>query len=108
MRMLPLENIEAVEQVLGTLTARSPDPLTVLLPRQPGRKESRYAHLLSGAVNVEELVASMGTGPASEKARITIQAENERIEKLETELATLRQDLTALQTQVAELRKLLE
>jgi uncharacterized protein YceH (UPF0502 family) len=108
MRMLPLENIEAVEQVLGTLTARSPDPLTVLLPRQPGRKESRYAHLLCGAVNVEELVASMGTGPASEKARITIQAENERIEKLETELATLRQDLTALQTQVAELRKLLE
>ncbi|MEI6423833.1 MAG: DUF480 domain-containing protein, partial [Lentisphaerota bacterium] len=73
-----------------------------------GRKESRYAHLLCGAVKLEELVASMGTGPASEKARITIQAENERIEKLETELATLRQDFTALQSQVSEIRKLLE
>ena len=107
-RMCPFESIEAVEQVLGVLTARSPEPLAMLLPRQPGRKEPRYAHLLSGAVKLEELAASMATGPAPEKARIAIQAENERIEKLESELATLRQDMAALQSQVAELRKLVE
>lgn len=106
-RMHPFENIESVEQVLGQLTARSPEPLAVLLPRQPGRKESRYAHLLSGAINVEELAASMATGSAPEKARITVQAENERIGKLESELAALRQDVTALQSQIAELLKLL-
>jgi hypothetical protein len=106
--MAPFENIEAVEQVLGILTSRSPEPLAMLLPRQPGRKEPRYAHLLSGAVKAEELAASMATAPAPEKARITVQAENERIEKLELELATLRQDMTALQAKVAELRKLME
>lgn len=107
-RMWPFENIESVEQVLGLLTARSPEPLALLLPRQPGRKEPRYAHLLCGAINVEELAASMATGPGQEKARITVQAENERIEKLELELTTLRQDVTTLQSQVAELRKLVE
>ncbi|MFA6292212.1 MAG: YceH family protein [Victivallales bacterium] len=107
-RMWPFESIEAVELALGVLTARSPEPLAMLLPRQPGRKESRYAHLLSGALKAEELAASASTGPAPEKARITIQAENERIEKLESELAALRQDMSAVQAQVAELRKLVE
>ncbi len=107
-RMCPFENIEAVELALGVLTTRSPEPLAILLPRQPGRKEPRYAHLLSGAVKLEEFASSASTGPAPEKARITIQAENERIEKLESELAALRQDVTTLQTQVAEIRKLIE
>ena len=107
-RMCPFESIGAVEQMLGVLTARTPEPLAMLLPRQPGRKESRYAHLLSGTVKVEELAASTAAGPAPEKARITIQAENERIEKLESELSNLRQDMTSLQSQVAELRKFLE
>ncbi|MCX6984211.1 MAG: YceH family protein [Lentisphaerae bacterium] len=106
-RMCPFEGIDAVEQVLVMLAARTPEPLAVLLPRQPGHKESRYAHLLSGAVKAEDFTASAATGPAPEKARITIQAENERIEKLESELSNLRQDVTALQSQIAELKKLL-
>jgi uncharacterized protein YceH (UPF0502 family) len=106
-RMCPFENIEAVEQVLGMLATRSPEPLVLLLPRQPGRKEPRYAHLLSGMLKPEEL-AAMASGPAPDKARITVQAENERIEKLEMELAMLRQDMNAVQAQVAEIRKLLE
>ncbi len=106
-RMCPFENIEAVEQVLGMLATRSPEPLVVLLPRQPGRKEPRYAHLLSGMLKPEEL-AAMASGPAPDKARITVQAENERIEKLEVELAMLRQDMSTVQAQVAEIRKLLE
>jgi uncharacterized protein YceH (UPF0502 family) len=79
----------------------------MLLPRQPGRKEPRYAHLLSGALSADEL-AAMTANPAPEKARITLQAENERIEKLELELAALRQDVAALQIQLCELRKSLE
>ncbi len=106
-RMCSFDNIEAVEQVLGALTSRSPEPLAMLLPRQPGRKEPRYAHLLSGALSADEL-AAMTANPAPEKARITLQAENERIEKLELELAALRQDVAALQIQLCELRKSLE
>jgi len=107
-RMWQFESIEAVEQVLGILTSRSPEPLALLLARQPGRKEPRYAHLLSGAVKAEEMAASVPPVPAPEKARIAIQAENSRIEKLESELAALRQDMAALQSQLAELRKLIE
>lgn len=108
MRMLPFESIQAVEQALGMLTARSPEPLAVLLPRQPGRKEPRYAHLLSGVINVDELANSLATSPGPEKARITVQAENERMDKIEAEIASLRQDLATLQSQIAELRKLVE
>lgn len=108
-RMAPFESIEAVEQAMGALTARHPEPLAVLLPRLPGRKEPRYAHLLGGEIKVDELAsAAATTGPAPEKARLVVQAENERVQKLETELAQLRQELTVMQAQVAELRKLLE
>ncbi len=109
-RMEPFESIEAVEQAMGVLSDRQPDPLAVLLPRLPGRKEPRYAHLLCGEVKVDELAAAAiaASAPAPEKARLVVQAENERVQKLESDVAALRQDLAALQTQLAELRKLLE
>lgn len=104
-RMVPFACIEAVEEVLASLVNRS-EPLVVLLPRQPGRKESRYAHLLSGEIKVEEL-AAVSVAPA-EKARLVVQAEQERVEKLETEVAALRQELSALQSQFAEFRRQFE
>ena len=107
-RMVPFENIEAVEQAMSALMARQPEALATLLPRLPGRKEPRYAHLLSGEVKMDDLAAVATIGPAPEKARIVVQAENERVTKLEADLAVLRQEMTALQTQVSELRKLLE
>ena len=76
----------------------------VLLPRQSGRKEPRYAHLLCGEVKIDEIAATA----TPEKARLVVQAENERIEKLETEVASLRQELATLQAQFAEFRKLVE
>ena len=57
-RMTPFGNIEEVEHAMATLTSRSPEPLAMLLPRQPGRKEPRYAHLLSGEIKVDELAAA--------------------------------------------------
>lgn len=43
--MCPFENLEQVSQSLEALISRS---LIMLLPRQPGQKEQRYCHLLSG------------------------------------------------------------
>ena len=102
-RMVPFSCVEAVEQILETLINR-PEPLVVLLPRQSGRKEPRYAHLLCGEVKIDEIAATA----TPEKARLVVQAENERIEKLETEVASLRQELATLQAQFAEFRKLVE
>ena len=105
-RMVPFASIEVVEKAMSILMARQPEPLATLLPRLPGRKEPRYAHLLSGAVKVDELAAA--SVPTPEKARVVVQAENERMSKLEADLAGMRQEMAALQAQVTELRKLLE
>lgn len=91
--------VERRVQALMTLA----EPLIVLLPRQPGRKEPRYAHLLCGAPVAEEA----GTA-APEPARLVVQAENERIAKLENEVSTLGSLLTRLQAQFAEFRRQFE
>ncbi len=107
-RMSPFESLESVEQVLNSLMNRQPDPLVVLLPRQPGRKESRYAHLMCGEIKLEEQAQSAVSSPAPDKARLIVQSENERMDRLEAELGKLKQDVSSLQSQVAELRKLME
>jgi uncharacterized protein len=47
-RLEPFADIADLESVLGSLLARQPEPLAVRLPRRPGQKEVRYAHLLAG------------------------------------------------------------
>src|SRR5262249_47594783 len=48
-RMHPFEYLDAVHSALQRLSKREP-PLVTVLPRQPGTKEARYAHLLSESV----------------------------------------------------------
>lgn len=95
-RMHPFADLAAVEQVLGELAERTP-PLVMRLPRQPGRKESRFAHLLAGE---PDLSAEERPAPP-EGARLQVMAENERIAALESEVAALR-------AEVAELRQVME
>jgi uncharacterized protein YceH (UPF0502 family) len=45
-----------VEQTLGDLISHEPESLVVRLPRQAGQKEVRFAHLLSGEIQVEAAV----------------------------------------------------
>src|SRR5258707_3905082 len=49
-RMHPFEDLESVHSALQRLEKREP-PMVTVLPRQPGRKESRYAHLLGDPVS---------------------------------------------------------
>ena len=53
-RLYDFSSLEEVETALNGLIAGD-RPLAVRLPRQAGRKEVRYAHLLSGEVRVTEL-----------------------------------------------------
>src|ERR1035438_10156598 len=46
-RMHSFPDLASVEAVLQELAER-PQPLVTRLPRQPGRKESRFVHLFSG------------------------------------------------------------
>ena len=94
-RMQPLPDLDTVEQLLSVLAEREP-PLVVRLPRQPGRKEQRYAHRFSAPPEVSEELA-----PPHEPARRQVMAENERLAALEAEIATLRDEVNDLRDQLA-------
>jgi uncharacterized protein YceH (UPF0502 family) len=98
-RMHSFADLAAVEEVLDELMGKEP-PLAARLPRQPGRKEHRYAHLLAGEPGVEE------TAPAAtpEAATLRVRAENERIAALEEEMAALRAEFTKLKEEMAEFK----
>ena len=98
-RMHPFPDLSAVEAVMEELMERTP-PLAARLPRQPGRKEQRYAQLFAG--EPEQSVDEHA--PAPEAARLKVLAENERISRLEEEVASLRETVGALRQTVAEFR----
>jgi uncharacterized protein YceH (UPF0502 family) len=98
-RMYPFGDLAAVEEVLNELMERE-EPFVTLLPRQPGRKEGRYAHLFSGVP--ESLEESSEARP--EAARQRVLAENDRITKLEEEVAVLRGEVAGLQRMMAEFK----
>lgn len=101
-RMQPFADLAAVEEVLRELAEREP-PLTVRLPRQPGRKESRFAHLLAG---IPEMSAEERLAP--EPARLQVMAENERIGRLEAEITGLREEISLLRKMLEEFRSQFE
>ena len=98
-RMHPFGELAAVEEVIRELMERE-TPLVTLLPRQPGRKEGRYAQLFSG---IPDTSAPAHEAPV-EGARLRVMAENERIVKLEEELAALREEVTGLKQIMAEFK----
>jgi hypothetical protein len=97
-RMTPLKDLSAAEEVLTSLAEREL-PLVTLLPRQPGRKEPRYAHLLSGPPEVSD-----ESNLPIEPARARVMAENERLAALEAEVATLREEVAAVRAQLETFR----
>ena len=102
-RMYEFGELAEVEMTLESLITAEP-PLVVRLPRQPGTKESRYAHLLAGEVHVEEPPAA----PRAEAAVLEVRAENERLAKLESEVDGLRQQLAELQQQFLDFKRQFE
>lgn len=89
-RMRPFDSLEQVEDVLNLLMTRE-DPLVARLPRQPGRKEQRYAQLLAGEPAIEDV--GVNPPPAILQAR----AGHEKLTELENEIATLKAQFAALQ-----------
>jgi len=83
---------------LGAVQSSLQPALVKVLPRQPGTKESRYAHLLSG--DVEEWDAK----PVPEPPLTPASADGERLH-LEKEVAALRSDVRDLQKEIADLRQ---
>ena len=93
-RLHEFGSLEEVEAVLSGLMEREDQALVMQLPRQPGRKEGRYAHLLAGVPEVGEEEPEGDV--RLEASRLEVQAENERIAALEEQVQSLRDDVTAL------------
>jgi uncharacterized protein len=98
-RMHPFGDLAEVESVLE----RMPE-LVTKLPRRPGEKETRYAHLLSG----EPLVSAAPPESAENPSGPTAPAQTGRIGALEAEIAQLRRELEDLKQQFAGFQKQFE
>jgi uncharacterized protein YceH (UPF0502 family) len=102
-RLHEFSSLDEIEQTLNQLITREPDPLVVRLSRQPGQKEVRFMHLLSGEVN-EELVASVETSAAGAQRR----SGSDQIARLEQRVQDLEGIVDELRTQFGEFRKQFE
>ena len=92
-RYCEFSDLAQVEAILESLVAREAGALVVKLPRQSGRKEPRYAHLLGGPYEcVEE-----PDDDSMSKATVQVQAENARIASLEEQVESLKSQVADLQ-----------
>jgi len=87
-RISVCESLEAVDRILQTLMDQVP-PLVVRLEREPGRKERRYMHLLSG----ESVPDHKDQSTANEEKPLKAHPAEERIARLEEELKQVREEL---------------
>jgi hypothetical protein len=105
-RLHDFEEIGDVLAGLQKLMEREP-ALVAVLPRQPGTKESRYAHLLSGTV--EAAVAAENASGRREVVHYAPAvasdnpAQEERIAQLEAKVAELQQKVEALNQKIDDL-----
>ncbi len=95
-RMQPFDDLAEVESVLD----RMPE-LVARLPRRPGEKEARFAHLLSGPPEV-------AGSPAEQAAPAASLPRSDHVAELENEVAQLRRELEDLKQQFAGFQKQFE
>ena len=91
-RLHKFADISAVEAFLQELAARPAGPLVVQLPRLPGARENRWAHLLSGAPQIE---ASAAEATRAQEPSV------DEIAAIKAQLARLDGEVAALKTLVA-------
>jgi len=88
-RLFDFSDLDDVQFALQHLIEREP-AMVVALPRQPGQKEGRYAHLLSGQPDI----SAISRATASAGASAGLEA---RVTELETQLEDLQNRLKALE-----------
>lgn len=111
-RLAVFSGVDQVEQVLECLSTREDGPYVVKLAREPGKRDSRYAHLFSGDVDIvlnalqnpANSGGSLPHSPAGSEGRTPVGIGGEqRISALEEEVSQLRNELDELKAQWQEL-----
>lgn len=96
-RMHEFGDLNEVQQTLDDLSRRD-EPLLVRLERQPGQKEARYAHMLSGEIDVTSL-------PTATEKRSSTSADPSRLEALEAEVTALKNEFAEFKATFDKFRK---
>ncbi|BBV66551.1 TPA: YceH family protein [Kluyvera ascorbata] len=94
-RMHEFADMAEVENTLERLASREDGPFVVRLPRDPGKRESRYMHLFSGEIDLQAIAAQSDT-PVADESLLA------RVEMLEGEVAELKQRLDSLLAHLGE------
>jgi uncharacterized protein YceH (UPF0502 family) len=94
-RMASFSEVGQVETALESLSSRADGPFVVRLSREPGRRDSRYAHLFSGAVTIPALTEESIRGPSVASAPAP-----SRLERLEEEVRQLKEELTHIKARL--------
>jgi uncharacterized protein YceH (UPF0502 family) len=94
-RMASFSEVGQVETALESLSSRADGPFVVRLPREPGRRDSRYAHLFSGPVTIPAITEESITGPSIASAPAP-----SRLERLEEEVRQLKEELKDIKTRL--------
>lgn len=105
-RLYSFASLEETENTIRGLVERSDGPFAVELPRQPGRKESRFVHLFCGMPDISSAQESSGGIIRSDTRQSP--TVNDRLVALEEEVVTLRNELTELRQQFLDFKKQLE
>lgn len=99
-RLYGFADLAEVDETLQNLIEMN---LVEKLPRQPGRKESRFMHLLAGKFD-DSICDDDTAAVSSEKAELRASAESERLEQLQEEVAILKDELANLQREFLEFK----
>lgn len=102
-RIYAFEDLAQVQSALQRLAQFDP-PMAKMLPRQPGTKEARFVHLLSGDVQTAA-VEPPGDTPST---HVVSKSDDERMAHLEDQIAALYDEVADLKQQFAAFRKQFE
>jgi uncharacterized protein len=116
-RMASFSDVSELEAALNRLSERQDGPFVVRLTREPGRRESRYAHLFSGEVTAgteegdasaprpaqahnEKSAGEMRAALSTPETAFPDMRQEQRLARLEEEVRALRAELTDLRTRL--------
>lgn len=91
-RMAEVHDVSEIEAVLQALATREDGPFVVRLPREPGRRDSRYAHLFGGPVEISEQAEEPSAAPTEPRGPSL----SERVSQLEHLVEQLRMEVDEL------------
>ena len=101
-RLYEFTGLDEVEETLRSLRTKD-EPMVMSLPRQTGQKEARFAHLLSGEPQIEEMAEAQSFERTHRRG-----SDSERVTKLEEQVQTLTEQIESLTTQFEEFKKQFE